>query len=208
MPESHNIEYKQNWHDDYLKWVCGFANAVGGIIYIGKDDAGKVVGVAEANRLSIWNEGTLPMGLSLDDLRKEHTSHPRNPIIADACFKAGYIDSWGRGTLKIIEACKAAGLPEPEIRAEQGGMRITLHHTLPGLGDGLGDRLGDSQAQILQLIQQNPAISIPEMAQHIGISTTAIEKNLKTLKDQKRIQRTGTPRKGYWQIIPPKKPNE
>ena len=36
MPEQQNIEYKQSWHDDYLKWVCGFANANGGSIYIGK----------------------------------------------------------------------------------------------------------------------------------------------------------------------------
>lgn len=46
MPEQQNIEYKQSWNDDYLKWVCGFANAQGGTIYIGKNDDGKVVGVA------------------------------------------------------------------------------------------------------------------------------------------------------------------
>ena len=45
MPEQQNIEYKSSWHDDYLKWICGFANAQGGRIYIGKDDAGKAVGV-------------------------------------------------------------------------------------------------------------------------------------------------------------------
>ena len=38
--ESQNIEWKQSWHDDYLKWICGFANAQGGRIFIGKDDAG------------------------------------------------------------------------------------------------------------------------------------------------------------------------
>ena len=43
MPEQQNIEYKQSWHDDYLKWVCGFANAIGGVIYIGKDNYGMVV---------------------------------------------------------------------------------------------------------------------------------------------------------------------
>jgi len=36
MPEQQNIEFKASWHDDYLKWVCGFANAQGGRIYIGK----------------------------------------------------------------------------------------------------------------------------------------------------------------------------
>jgi len=47
MSESQNIEYKQSWHDDYLKWVCGFANAQGGVIFIGKDDNGKPVDVAD-----------------------------------------------------------------------------------------------------------------------------------------------------------------
>lgn len=46
MPEQQNIEYKQSWHDDYLKWVCGFANAIGGIIYIGIDDNGNVTHLA------------------------------------------------------------------------------------------------------------------------------------------------------------------
>ena len=51
MSESQNIEYKSTWRDEYLKWICGFANANGGTIFIGKDDDGKVVGVDEAKRL-------------------------------------------------------------------------------------------------------------------------------------------------------------
>ncbi len=51
MPEQQNIEYKSSWHDDYLKWICGFANAQGGKIYIGKNDAGAVVGVKNSKRL-------------------------------------------------------------------------------------------------------------------------------------------------------------
>jgi ATP-dependent DNA helicase RecG len=51
MPEQQSIEYKQSWHDDYLKWICGFANANGGTIFIGKDDNGEVVGVDNAKRL-------------------------------------------------------------------------------------------------------------------------------------------------------------
>ena len=42
--ECQNIEYKSNWHDDYLKWICGYANAQGGVIYFGMDDDHKVVG--------------------------------------------------------------------------------------------------------------------------------------------------------------------
>ncbi len=78
------------------------------------------------NKLSIWNYGTLPEDIKLVDLKKHHISHPRNPLIADACFKAGYIDAWGRGTLKIINTCKEAGLPEPEITELNGGLLVTL----------------------------------------------------------------------------------
>lgn len=48
MSERQNIEWKQNWHDDYLKWVCGFTNALGGVIYIGKNDEGQVSGLSDA----------------------------------------------------------------------------------------------------------------------------------------------------------------
>jgi len=51
MAESQNIEYKQSWHDDYLKCICGFANARGGRIYIGKDDNGRVIGIKNAKKL-------------------------------------------------------------------------------------------------------------------------------------------------------------
>ncbi|NDO20496.1 hypothetical protein FMM68_12650 [Lachnospiraceae bacterium MD329] len=51
MPESQNIEWKEKWKDDYLKWICGFANAQGGVLYIGKNDNGDVVGVDNAKKL-------------------------------------------------------------------------------------------------------------------------------------------------------------
>ena len=51
MAESQNIEWKSAWHDEYLKWVCGFANAHGGKIYIGIDDKGNVVGVPNSKKL-------------------------------------------------------------------------------------------------------------------------------------------------------------
>lgn len=47
MSESQNIEYKSSWHEEYLDWICGFANAQGGKIYIGKDDSGNVIGIAD-----------------------------------------------------------------------------------------------------------------------------------------------------------------
>ena len=51
MPEQHNIEWNVTWKDDYLKWICGFANAQGGRIYIGIDDNGTIVGLKNEQRL-------------------------------------------------------------------------------------------------------------------------------------------------------------
>ena len=78
------------------------------------------------DKISIWNEGALPEGLTLDALKRPHSSRPRNPIIADVSFKGGYIDAWGRGTIKILDTCKQAGLPEPEMQEQDGGFIITL----------------------------------------------------------------------------------
>ena len=48
MKECQNIEFKETWSDDYLKWICGFANAQGGKLYIGVDDSENIVGVKNA----------------------------------------------------------------------------------------------------------------------------------------------------------------
>jgi ATP-dependent DNA helicase RecG len=68
MLESQNIEYKSAWRDEYLKWICGFANANGGTIFIGKNDKGKVVGVANALKLleEIPNKVRDIMGIVID----------------------------------------------------------------------------------------------------------------------------------------------
>jgi len=51
MQESQNIEWKEIWKDEYLKWICGFANANGGRIFIGKNDKGKVIELKNSKKL-------------------------------------------------------------------------------------------------------------------------------------------------------------
>ena len=68
MAESQNIEWKESWRDEYLKWICGFANAQGGKIYIGMNDAGQVVGVSGSKKLleDIPNKVQNMMGIIVD----------------------------------------------------------------------------------------------------------------------------------------------
>jgi len=68
MTEKQNVEYKQSWRDEYLKWVCGFANAQGGKIFVGIDDDGEVTGVADYKNLmdEIPNKTVNHLGLVVD----------------------------------------------------------------------------------------------------------------------------------------------
>lgn len=71
-----------------------------------------------ADRLKIWNPGELPGDWSLEKLLGQHPSQPPNPDIANAFFRAGEVESWGRGIQHIFEACQEADTPEPTIQVE------------------------------------------------------------------------------------------
>ena len=66
-----------------------------------------------ATKLFFWNEGQLPENWTVKNLLEKHASRPFNPDIANALFRSGYIEAWGRGTIKIINECKLANIPEP-----------------------------------------------------------------------------------------------
>jgi len=78
------------------------------------------------DRLEIWSDGTLPFGLSVDDLKRDHLSRPRNPLIAEVFYRRGLVERWGRGMQKIVELCVQAGHPEPEFveQASAVGVRF------------------------------------------------------------------------------------
>jgi ATP-dependent DNA helicase RecG len=51
MNEAHNIEWKQSWRDEYLKWICAFANSDGGVLFTGKNDKGALVHLSKFQSL-------------------------------------------------------------------------------------------------------------------------------------------------------------
>ena len=63
MAESQNVEWKESWRDEYLKWICGFANAQGGKIYIGTNDDGRVIGLQDSK--SYWKTSPIKCGMFL-----------------------------------------------------------------------------------------------------------------------------------------------
>ncbi len=165
---------------------------------------------------SVWNDGGLPEGITEEDLKKVHRSKPRSPLIADICFKAGYIDSWGRGTIKIIEACKEAELPEPVLVEEQGGFLSKVFKVRKKYGmskeeirDKFGkdsgkirEKFGKTSQKIIAQIHQNKFVTIPEMARKIGVSQRTVEKHIASLKEAVLIARIGSRKEGYWELNP------
>ena len=68
-----------------------------------------------ADRLEVWNPGSLPPPLTFEKLRAPHASIPANPLLAESMYLVNYIERMGTGTLDMIRRCVAAGLPEPEF---------------------------------------------------------------------------------------------
>lgn len=80
------------------------------------------------DKIIFWNEGQLPENWTVDRLTQKHPSKPFNPDIANTLFRAGYIESWGRGTIKIINACKAHKMAPPIFANTAPDFEVTLIH--------------------------------------------------------------------------------
>ena len=108
MSERQNIEWKQSWHDDYLKWVCGFANAIGGTIYIGKDDKGNVVDLPDHQKLleDIPNKIRNTMGIICDinlqeEAGKKFIEIKVNPYSVPVSFRGRYYYRTGSTKMEL-----------------------------------------------------------------------------------------------------------
>lgn len=93
-----------------------------------KDYSGSHIQMRVFNdRITLWNPGMLPMGLTIEDLLVEHSSQPRNKLLANAFFKAGFIETWGRGINKIKEEFEKVKLDLPIFEEKQGGFMVTIN---------------------------------------------------------------------------------
>lgn len=140
----------------------------------------------------VWNGGKLPEDITLESLRRTHSSHPRNPLIADVCFKGGYIDSWGRGTLKIINACREAELPEPSITEQFGGMLVEIFKNRYG-AENL-KKLGLNERQLLAVayVKENGSITNSKYQTVCRVSKSTATRDIKELEDKGVLVNQGT----------------
>lgn len=139
----------------------------------------------------VWNAGKLPEDISLESLRVVHSSHPRNPLIADVCFKGGYIDSWGRGTLKIINACREAELPEPSITEQFGGILVEIFKNRFTQEQLKKAGLSDRQIKSVLYVVENGSISNGEYQNLTDVSDRTALRDLEDLVSKRILQKKG-----------------
>jgi ATP-dependent DNA helicase RecG len=78
------------------------------------------------NRVEVWSAGRYPTGITAEMLTRAHPSVQRNPLIAEVFYRAGLIEKWGRGTNRVAEMCKAAGVAPPEFTEIGGAAVVTF----------------------------------------------------------------------------------
>ena len=157
------------------------------------------------NKLTLWNHGMLPDGITLDKLTQNHSSFPRNPILADACFKGGYIDSWGSGIMKIVDSCKLAGLPTPVMEEDCGGFIVKLFNDrfseeeLQKLG------LNERQIKAVLYVKEKGKITNAEYQDINSVSRRTATRDITELVENfKMIEQTGSVGAGsYYKLIAP-----
>ena len=151
------------------------------------------------DHIVLWNYGTLPTELSVQQLFAPHPSFPRNPLIANACFRANMIEAWGSGIHRILAACNEEGFPTPIIEETMGGVQITLWNN-PQNTPQKGNAEDSLSEKILALLTANNRLSQQSIASQLGIGFDTVKEYMTKLKRTGKIQRIGPDRGGYWKI--------
>ncbi|WP_286778942.1 MULTISPECIES: ATP-binding protein [Sphingobacterium] len=153
------------------------------------------------DKITFWNEGGLQSPLTIESLKRPHSSQPRNVLIADVCFKGGLIDAWGRGTIKIIEACKQAGLPEPEIIERDGGLLVTLFKNSMTTEQLVKLGLNERQLKAVEYVKERGKITNKEYQEINLVAKPTATRDLSELVEYGIFRNTGKGAGSYYEII-------
>lgn len=161
------------------------------------------------DRLEIWSDGTLPFGLKVSDLKQNHLSRPRNPLIAEVFYKRGLVERWGRGTQKIVELCVQAGHPEPDFVEQAGAVGVLFYPSGYIAPHRVEHDLTPRQREILQLLSRSSPARFGEIWDHVGrtIGERTLRDDLQHLKRLRLVGLRGRGRGATWQLRPGRQPS-
>lgn len=168
------------------------------------------------HHVEIWNDGELPEKITPENIEDVHASYPRNKNLAFVFYKAGFIESWGRGWKKICDGFTAAGLPKPTIESKQGGVLVTFQRNNVNLSNqnpidaqnvavNVVEELTERQQNIIRLIEdcvaQNVAVNTKYLSEKLNVNRKTIQRDMAHLQERKLIQWIGPDKTGQWKII-------
>lgn len=154
------------------------------------------------DRLEIWSDGTLPFGLQPEDLKRDHPSRPRNPLIAKVFYLRGIIERWGRGTQKIIELCVKAGHPEPEFGEQAGAVWVRFLPSGYIAPHRVAHDLTDRQRELLQILAHHGPLPLREIRKRLSAppSDRMIQEDLAHLRRLTLVQSGGRGRGAVYRL--------
>lgn len=154
------------------------------------------------NRLEIASTGLLPFGLTPADLLLPHSSRPWNPIIAQVFFRRGLIESWGRGTIKMAELTKQAGLALPEFEIRAGEVVVTFRPMRYAAPLRIGHDLSDLQRRLLEALSSLGSASLADLrlAVNAEVVDRTITLNLTFLRELGLVKSYGHGRGARWTL--------
>ncbi|MDR1975046.1 MAG: putative DNA binding domain-containing protein [Bacteroidales bacterium] len=143
------------------------------------------------DRIKIWNEGKLPEYWTVSNLFAEHSSRPYNPDIANAFFRSGYIEAWGRGIDKMSEMCIAAGLPVPQITNAGSDFWITFRKDIYNKEELSNRGLNERQVDALLFFKSKGEITSSEYAEKYNVSDRTARRDLSELAEKELLENEG-----------------
>ena len=153
------------------------------------------------DKLIIMNEGKLPPEIPVEKLKTNHLSIPRNTLLAKIFYYAGFIESWGHGTIKIVENCIEQGLPEPDFIEENGVMTVTFYKD-KWTEENLKKRgLNDRQIKAVMYVKENGKITNKEYQGINDCSRNTATNDLRDLIKKHVLKESGKKGAGSYYII-------
>ena len=143
------------------------------------------------DKVMIWNFGQLPDNWTIEMLQQKHSSIPYNPDIANAFFRSGYVEAWGRGIEKINELCAGARLPLPLITFNHSGYWVEFRKDIYNV-DSLREKgLNERQIDALIYFKSKREITTSEYALKYGVTDRTARNDLNELIDKELLIKKG-----------------
>ncbi|MDR1594712.1 MAG: putative DNA binding domain-containing protein [Prevotellaceae bacterium] len=155
-----------------------------------------------ADKIMIWNEGQLPANWTVKNLLQNHSSRPNNPDIANAFFRSGYVEAWGRGISKIEEQCVAAGLPAPIFTNEGSDFWVIFKKDIYNPDSLKKTGLNERQIKAVLYVKENGKITNNEYQKINSVSKRTATNDLTELTTKfSIIKKIGTSGANIWYEI-------